>query len=68
MVRDFFTASEVAQEAGVSGSWVARLCREGAIPATKVGSVWLIKPEDAEAWLQRRREEPPTPGRPRKKR
>jgi hypothetical protein len=30
---------------------VSRLCREGKIPAEKVGRAWMIAPRDAELWL-----------------
>lgn len=51
---EFYTATTLAKEAGLSGSHVARLCREGEIEANKVGSVWIIQPEVAREWLQRR--------------
>ena len=51
---DLYSASSLAERAKVSPSYVARLCRRGEIPATKLGTVWLIRAEDAEAWLAKR--------------
>lgn len=57
-----YTATRLADEAGVTSSYVQRLCRQGIIPgmkyggATGGGGVWIIKREDAEAWLQSREE------------
>lgn len=48
------SASDLAKKANVSASYVARLCRRGEIPATKLGTVWLINADVAEAWLVNR--------------
>jgi excisionase family DNA binding protein len=50
-----YTATSLADAAGVSVQYVARLCRQGKIPAQKIGPVWLIAPEDGRQWLERRR-------------
>ena len=44
---------EAASRGGraVSKSHLSRLCREGKIPAEKVGRAWMIAPRDAELWL-----------------
>jgi len=44
---------EAADRGGrpVSKSHLSRLCREGRIPAEKVGRAWMIAPRDAELWL-----------------
>jgi len=53
--RSSLTAAELAQEAGVSASYIARLCREGRIPARKVGgTVWVIARVEALAWVNER--------------
>lgn len=51
---DLLSASDLADKADISPSYVARLCRQGKIRATKIGTVWLIRTEDAEAWLRER--------------
>ncbi len=51
-----YTASSLADEAGVNVTYVARLCRLGKIRAEKVGPIWLIQREEARAWLERRRQ------------
>lgn len=51
-----YSATDLAEKAGVSGSYVARLCRTGKLPAQKFGTVWLIREEDADAWLEKRSE------------
>ena len=45
--------AEAARQGGrpVSTSHLSKLCREGRIPAEKVGRGWMIAPPDAEAWL-----------------
>ena len=49
-----YTASSLATAAGVTFSHVARLCREGRIPARKFGSSWQIRYKDGQAWLAER--------------
>lgn len=51
---EFMMAATLAEKAGVSGSYVSRLCRNGTIPAQKIGQIWLIRHEDAVAWLEDR--------------
>ena len=47
-----WTASSLARAAGVGADYVARLCRNGKIPAVKVGNaVWVITNKDGLAWL-----------------
>ncbi|MFA5266039.1 MAG: helix-turn-helix domain-containing protein [Opitutaceae bacterium] len=53
---ELYSASDLAKKANVSPSYVARLCRTGELPALKMGTVWLIKAADAEAWLATRSE------------
>jgi len=45
--------AEAARRGGrtVSKSHLSKLCREGKIPAEKVGRSWMIAPHDAELWL-----------------
>lgn len=53
-VKVTFSATELAEVAGVSCSYIARLCRIGKIPAEKVGNaVWVIQRVDALAWLEK---------------
>ncbi len=52
---DFFTAASLAAAAGVSGVYVARLCKQGKIPCKKLHpQVWLIAFADGQAWLAER--------------
>ena len=48
------SASDLAIWINVSPGYIARLCRKGEIPATKLGSTWLIRKEDADMWLKNR--------------
>ncbi len=48
------SATDLAKKAGVAPSYVARLCRIGSVPAFKLGATWVIRAEDAEAWLATR--------------
>ena len=50
-----FTATTLAAAAGVDKSYVARLCRQGIIPAVKLSpTIWLIHYADGSAWLAQR--------------
>jgi hypothetical protein len=50
-----FTASSLAQDAGVTFGYIAQLCRAGKIPARKFGNVWLIRYAVGAAWLEARK-------------
>lgn len=51
----FVTTEQLARRAGVSREYIARLCREGGIEATKPGGRdWLIADEEAGRWLRER--------------
>ena len=52
--HDPYTASTLARAAGVSTSYVARLCRLGTLPCRRLNSVWLIRFEDGATWLKGR--------------
>lgn len=54
-----YTATSLAAAAGVHFSHVARLCREGRIPARKFGNVWLIRFADGQRWLAERQAKTP---------
>lgn len=49
-----YTATSLAQAAGVGFGYIARLCRVGKIPADKFGNVWMIRFEDGQRWLAER--------------
>jgi len=49
-------ASELAKRAGVSTSYICRLCRQGKIEAVKVGNSWIIERDEAQRWLAERGE------------
>jgi hypothetical protein len=51
-----FTAASLAREANTDPSYVARLCREGKIPASKLGYVWFISHDDGMEWIKNREE------------
>lgn len=51
-----FTAASLAQAAGVSGAYVARLCKQGKLSCEKLNpQVWLIPYEVGAAWLAARK-------------
>jgi len=50
------SATDLARKASVAPSYIARLCRTGKLPASKLGATWMIQVEDAEAWLAKRQE------------
>ena len=45
------TPSEVAKSLKLHPFTVARLAREGKLPAFKVGGVWRIKKDEFERWI-----------------
>lgn len=49
-----YTASSLAEAAGVHYSHIARLCREGRIPARKFASLWIITYADGQQWIAER--------------
>jgi len=51
---ELMSASELARIAGVHVSDTARFIRDGRLRAEKVGAMWLIRREDAAAWLLER--------------
>jgi|GEM_PF-6521403 len=46
-----FTTTKVSELADVSETSVRRWCRQGVLPATKLGGHWRISREDLEAFL-----------------
>ena len=46
-----YSASDLARAAGVTPGYIARLINAGKIPATKLGTTWIIQARDAEEWL-----------------
>jgi excisionase family DNA binding protein len=56
--------SHVAHRLSVSEEFVRRLIRSGQLPAILVGKRWRIKPEDLQAYLDRRQRQvvPPDEG------
>lgn len=51
-MSDYLTATQAAQRLGTSLTNVARWCRDGTLPATRlgIGRIWQIKAEDVEAF------------------
>jgi len=56
-----YTATTAAQRLGVTPSLVALWCREGRLPGTKRGAMWIITERDLAAFERI----PRRPGRPR---
>lgn len=52
VIKDVYTANDVAHLAGCSPSTVGRFCLNGKIPAQKICGKWLIKKGDAEAFIE----------------
>lgn len=51
-----FSTKELAEEAGVTSTYVRKLCQDGKIDgAYKVGRDWLIPADAGRAWLKERR-------------
>ena len=63
MQDDVVSASDAAVRLGVHPETVKRLCRQGALPASKFGRSWLIRRTDLERFAESYRG---APGRPRK--
>jgi len=52
--RNDYTVTMLATEAGVERSYIARLCRQGKIPAYMVGNQYIISYNAAREWLANR--------------
>ncbi len=48
----FLTPEEVAAMTGLHPESVRRLCRQGRLPAAKVGRKWRFSPEVLERWVE----------------
>ncbi|MGC9396743.1 MAG: hypothetical protein ACP5J4_18005 [Anaerolineae bacterium] len=46
-----WTATSLGAAAGVTGSYVSRLCRQGKIKGQKFGPAWMIPYEEGRRWL-----------------
>ena len=44
--RNLLTCSEIAKETGYDKETVRRWCREGILPAFKLGQEWLVREDD----------------------
>lgn len=54
-----YTAASLAAAAGVSGAYVARLCKQGKLACEKLNrQTWLIRYEVGQAWLEARQAKP----------
>ena len=42
-IDDYLTAAEAAKKLKVHPETIKRLCRQGELPADKLGNTWLIK-------------------------
>lgn len=60
-MNEQFTVSTAATHTGLSVSLIRRYCRDGRLPATKVGEIWIIQKDDLDAFMEQER---PSPGRP----
>lgn len=56
-LRRYIRPKGITRMYGISASVVYAAIYSGELPAIKFrGSVWLIKPEDADAWIERNSE------------
>jgi len=60
MSKGDLTVKEVAERLGLSKSRIFHMIRDGRLPATRFGTVWVIRERDLEKVLDRQ------PGRPKK--
>jgi excisionase family DNA binding protein len=58
--KDDLTVREVAERLGLSKSRIFHMIRDGRLPATRFGTVWVIRERDLAKVLERKT------GRPRK--
>lgn len=59
----FLTLAEAAERLRVSNHTIYKMCRNGQIPARRVGRLWRIPVKEFENWLTRQNVEPnPRPG------
>jgi excisionase family DNA binding protein len=48
-VEPALTPEEAARRLGMNAEVIRRMCRDGRLPAAKIGRVWRIRPADLEA-------------------
>ena len=51
---ELISCTDVAQRTGRDKETVRKWCREGSLPAFKVGSDWLVRLEDLDEYMFRR--------------
>jgi len=54
-MREFLDTKQVAGILGLHYKTVARMIREGRLPASKIGKEWRISRSDLEAFVERNR-------------
>lgn len=53
MPEDYISVAEAAEKLGISAARVGQLIKSGDLKATKISRVWLLRPEDVEAFKGR---------------
>lgn len=51
-LKDTISSIKAAELLGVSRQWIAQLCREGVLEATKFGRDWIITRSSLEAYRE----------------
>ena len=54
MLKDLISCTDVAQRVGRDKATVREWCRDGSLPAFKVGKDWLVREEDLTEYMSRR--------------
>ena len=54
MLKEFISCTDVAYRTGRDKETVRKWCREGRLPAFKVGKDWLVKEEDLNEYASSR--------------
>jgi len=52
-MTDWLTVEEAAEETGYNPQYIRRLCRQGKLDAVLKGRLYLINPEDLDAYVRR---------------
>lgn len=55
MANKLLTVKEVAEMLGMHEVTIRDKCREGEIPAIKMGKYWRVKEDDLNKWLENQR-------------
>ena len=55
-LNDYLTIDEVAAYLPVPQSTISQVCREGRLPAMKIGKRWIVDKQDVRRWMEKQKQ------------